>query len=153
MITKEQLIEVQNEWGAGVVQIGALKDERMACEDFTSSFLDKLYGFHLGEVLFKPTKCEIEQFRSSKEMATSYFIAGEGRSCSEDAGFAINPWTKVRFENSGFILKESQALAMGNYYFTDPSGAETKVEYTFGYLLHEGKLHINVHHSSLPYAH
>ena len=39
---------------------------------------------------------------------------------------------------------------MGNYYFTDLSGAETKVEYTFGYQLHEGRLHINLHHSSFP---
>lgn len=153
MITKEQVSAAQEEWGAGVVRIGALKEERSACEEFTSAFLDKLYGFHLGEVLFKPTKCEIEQFRPSKDMATSYFIAGEGRSCKEDGGFAINPWTKVRFENAGMVLKEDQAIAMGNYYFTDLSGAETKVEYTFGYQLHEGRLHINLHHSSLPYAH
>ena len=154
MITKEQVTAAQEEWGAGVVRIGALKEERSACEEFTSAFLDKLYGFHLGEVLFKPTKCEIEQFRPTKDMATSYFIAGEGRSCKEDGGFAINPWTKVRFENTGMVLKEDQAIAMGNYYFTSAKdGSETKVEYTFGYTrCDDGKVRIFLHHSSVPYS-
>ena len=40
---------------------------------------------------------------------------------------------------------------MGNYFFTDSEGEETKVEYTFGYILdEENKLKINVHHSSIP---
>ena len=67
------------------------------------------------------------------------------------AGFAINPWTKVRFENSNFILDENRAIAMGNYFFTDTSGEETKVEYTFGYKLIDGNLKIDLHHSSFPY--
>jgi hypothetical protein len=50
------------------------------------------------------------------------------------------------------ILEENRAIAMGNYYFTDLNGVETKVEYTFGYLRNSrGKLKIDVHHSSLPY--
>ena len=106
MVTKEQVIEVQNEWGAGVVKIGSLKPDRSNCESFTSEFLDKLYAFGNGPVLFKPTKCSLEQFRPSKAEATSYFIAGDDRSCEEDKGFAINPWTKVRFENSNFISQE-----------------------------------------------
>merc|ERR1719498_666834 len=42
---------------------------------------------------------------------------------------------------------------MGNYYFTDAStGAETKVEYTFGYKKNDdGKVRIFLHHSSVPY--
>ena len=63
----------------------------------------------------------------------------------------IKGWTAVRFENTGIILTENTATAMGNYFFTDSEGAETKVEYTFGYILDEGdKLRINVHHSSIP---
>ena len=45
MITKEQVVAAQNEWGAGVVKIGSLKDSRKECESFTSDFLDKLYSF------------------------------------------------------------------------------------------------------------
>ena len=153
MVTKEQVINAQNEWGQGVVKIGSLKDDRASCESFTSDFLDKLYAYQVGSVLFKPTKCEIEQFRPSKSEALSYFIAGDDRACNEDKGFAINPWTKVRFENSGFILEENRAIAMGNYFFTDLDGNEAKVEYTFGYKLVDGNLRIDLHHSSFPYSH
>jgi len=117
------------------VKIGALKENRSECEKFASEFLDKLYSFENGTVLFKPTKCAIEQFRPTKSEALSYFIAGQDRACQEDKGFAINPWTKVRFENSNLILEPNRAIAMGNYYFTDLDGNEAKVEYTFGYKL------------------
>lgn len=152
MINKEQVIAAQNEWGAGVVNIGSLKDNRAECEAFANSFLSKLYSFEAGPVLFKPTKCAVEQFRLTKAQALSYFINGEDRACEEDQGFAINPWTKVRFENAGFILEEKRAIAMGNYFFTDLKGNEAKVEYTFGYKLVDGSLKIDVHHSSFPYT-
>ena len=151
MISKEQLIEAQNEWGTGVVKIGSLKDSREECEAYASQFLDKLYSFENGPVLFKPTKCKFEQFRPTKAEALSYFIAGDDRACEEDGGFAINPWTEVRFENAGMILEENRAIAMGNYFFTDLDGNEAKVEFTFGYKLINGELKIDVHHSSFPY--
>ena len=151
MITKEQVLEAQTTWGNGVVKIGSLRDSRTECESFTSEFLDALYSFEAGSVLFKPTKCAVEQFRPSKDEAKSYFIAGDNRACNEDKGFAINPWTKVRFENAGMILEENRAIAMGNYFFTDLDGNEAKVEYTFGYKLSNGQLKIDLHHSSFPY--
>lgn len=153
MITKEQVVEAQNNWGAGVVKIGSLKENRLECEKYTNDFLDKLYAFEFSTVSFKPTKCEHEQFRPTKTEALSYFIAGEKRACNEDKGFAIQPWTKVRFENANIILEEKRAIAMGNYFFTDLNGNEAKVEYTFGYKLINGTLKIDVHHSSFPYQH
>ena len=151
MITKEQVLEAQKTWGNGVIKIGSLKESRNECETYANNFLDELYAFENGPVLFKPTKCEIEQFRPSKREALSYFIAGDDRACNEDKGFAINPWTKVRFENTDLILEENKAIAMGNYFFTDLGGNEAKVEYTFGYKLLKGILKIDVHHSSFPY--
>jgi hypothetical protein len=151
MITKEQVIEAQGQWGSGVVEIGKLKDKRSECEAYAGDFLDRLYLFQAGTVLFNPTKCHIEQFRHTKLRALSYFIAGDDRACDEDKGFAIHPWTKVRFENSDFILEEDRAIAMGNYFFTDVNGDEIKVEFTFGYKLIDGKLRIDLHHSSLPF--
>ena len=151
MITQEQVIDAQNKWGAGVVEIGTLKDDPAQCEKVASAFLDERYAFEVGPVLFKPTKCAEEQFSTTKPMALSYFIDGENRAWQEDTGFAINPWTKVRFENAGFILEENRALAMGNYFFTDLDGNEAKVEYTFGYKLVDGVLKIDLHHSSFPY--
>ncbi|MEK9604528.1 MAG: hypothetical protein VW127_08910 [Flavobacteriaceae bacterium] len=40
---------------------------------------------------------------------------------------------------------------MGNYFFTDLNGNESKEENTFGYKLIEGELKIDVHHSSFPF--
>ncbi|NQX86577.1 MAG: hypothetical protein HRT67_11865 [Flavobacteriaceae bacterium] len=152
MITKTQVQEIQDTWGAGVVKIGSLKHDRQACENYASAFIDELYAYKYAPVLFKPTKCEAEQFRPSKEEALSYFIAGDDRVCNEDKGFAIQPWTKVRFENSNIILEADRAFAMGNYFFTDEQGHEVKVEYTFGYKLIDNQLKIDLHHSSFPYS-
>ena len=76
----------------------------------------------------------------------------EGVACAEDKGFAIQPWTKVRFDNTDFILEDNRAIAMGNYFFTDLDGNEAKVEYTFGYKLVDGVLKIDLHHSSFPFV-
>ena len=152
MISQEQVEKIQNTWGDGVVKIGALKHDRKECEKFASEFLDNLYAFDKGKVLFKPTKCEKEQFRPTKSEALSYFISGDDRACDEDKGFAIQPWTKVRFENTGFILEIDRAISMGNYFFTDLDGNEAKVEYTFGYKSINGNLKIDLHHSSFPYS-
>ena len=152
MVTQEQVEKIQNIWGDGVVKIGALKHDRKECEKFASEFLDNLYAFEKGKVLFKPTKCEKEQFRPTKTEALSYFISGDDRACDEDKGFAIQPWTKVRFENTGFILEIDRAISMGNYFFTDLDGNEAKVEYTFGYKSINGNLKIDLHHSSFPYS-
>ena len=151
MITKKHVEDIQEKWGNGVVKIGSLKNDRSECEIFCKLFLDDSYAFETNTVLFKPTKCAVEQFRPSKSEALSYFIAGDDRKCSEDKGFAIQPWTKVRFENAGIILEDNRAIAMGNYFFTDLDGNEAKVEYTFGYKLINGNLKIDLHHSSFPF--
>jgi len=92
----------------------------------------------------------LNQFRTTFDMALSYFIASN-KACPEDKGFAIKDWAKVRFENSNVIIDENRALAMGNYFFTDSQGSELKVEYTFGYIEDEDQnLRIQLHHSSLP---
>ena len=151
MLTKQQVLDAPQTWGSGVGKIGSLRDNRSECEEYTSDFLDKLYAFDSSDVLFKPTKCAAQQFRPSKAEALSYFISGEDRACDEDKGFAIQPWTKVRFENTGLLLEEKRAISMGNYFFTDLNGNVAKVEYTFGYKLIDGELKIDVHHSSFPF--
>ncbi|PID70101.1 hypothetical protein CSB37_03775 [bacterium DOLZORAL124_38_8] len=151
MITEAQIIASQKQWGDGIVKIGSLRDHPKKYKAFTLAFLDELYAFEDGPILFKPTRCSVEQFRPTKLTALSYFIGGPERACAEDQGFISNPWTKVRFENANLILEEDRALAMGNYFFTDATGTETKIEYTFGYKLLNGKLKINLHHSSFPF--
>lgn len=152
MITKEQILKSQQDWGNGIVKIGSLKNDRPACEKFTSEFLDRLYAFDLGKVLFKPTKASEFQFRADKKSALSYFIGGNA-DFSEDSGFAITPWKEVIFEdNSLMILEENRAIVMGNYYFIDFDNNKVKVEYSFSYRLHNGELKIDLHHSSLPFS-
>ena len=152
MITKSQIHEAQKKWGDGIVKIGTLKDNESECLEFTKSFLNNLYDFENNDVLFKPTKAAEEQFRPNFQMALSYFLGGSNSFCSEDEGFAMKPWVDVKFANSGFIIENERAIAMGNYFFTDSSGTVVKVEYTFGYKLRNGHLLIDLHHSSLPFS-
>ncbi|MDG2172589.1 MAG: hypothetical protein EVA44_04010 [Flavobacteriales bacterium] len=151
MITKEQVIKAQNQWAQGVIEIGTAKDDN-ACKKCAMDFLDDLYFFEIGPVLFKPTMASSQQFRSSIEMALSYFIGGENTCCKEDDGFAKKSWTDIKFENHNIILDSNRAIAMGNYYFKSNDSNAIKVEYTFGYKLVNGKLKIDLHHSSLPYS-
>jgi len=153
MITKSQVEEAQSKWGNCVVEIGNLKNNKEAYAASTDTMLNQLYAFDLAEVLFKPTKAANKQFRLNFEGAKSYFIGGNPN-YSEDTGFALQPWVSVKFVNEAVSLNENHAIAMGNYFFTNPNGQEIKVEYTFGYIQDKnGNLKINLHHSSLPYSH
>ena len=145
-ITAQEVEEAQVAWGNGIVEIGKAEDPRTAA----IAHIDKFYGFDDGTVLFKPTLASVDQFRGTKEEALSYFI---GQDLEEDKGFALAPYTQVRWENEDIVIDEDSALAMGNYYFTKTDGEEVKVEYSLGYIKDEdGNLKINLHHSSLPYS-
>ena len=79
--------------------------------------------------------------------------ASADKPVAEDKGFAIAPWTAVRFDNKKTLFLSDSATAMGEYYFTGTDGSETKVEYTFQYRrAADGSLKIVVHHSSVPFA-
>ena len=152
MISLKEVENIQKDWGANLVKLGSLNGNFEACENEASRMIKRLYGYDNGIVLFKPTKAKESQFRLSFEGAKSYFIGGD-ENFSEDSGFALQPWTNVRFENASVILNEKTAIAMGNYFFTDLNGNVVKVEYTFGYFLDSKQcLKINLHHSSLPYT-
>jgi hypothetical protein len=152
MITKNNIEAAQQAWGAGIVRIAAA---HTAGEDYTQvahDHVDTLYAYGLTPVLFKPTLAAEQQFRSTFADALSYFVASNN-ACPEDKGFAIKGWTAVRFENVDILTEGKVGMAMGNYFFTTPEGDEVKVEYSFGYVLDdEGKVRINLHHSSMPYA-
>ena len=111
-----------------------------------------MYNFDDGSVQFKPTKAADSQFRNDLKGALSYFVADDS-DYNEDGGFAINPWTKVEFQNNSINIYNDIAIAMGNYFFTDLNGGKTKVEYSFVYKKNDlGELKIILHHSSLPYS-
>ena len=140
----------QKAWGEGIVAIANAHKNDGDYVGIASNHVNTLYAYQMGPVLFKPTLAAIDQFRPTFDTALSYFVASNN-ACPEDKGFAIKGWTNVRFENSEVIIDGGTALAMGNYYFTDPQGAEVKVEYTFGYIEDDqGNLRIQLHHSSMP---
>lgn len=154
MVTKAEVLKAQKKWAEALIEIGKLKEKREECKSVTSDTIDHLYGYDIGDVLFKPTRATEVQFRQTREGALSYFIGGNDQ-YPEDTGFALQPWEEVRFDNAGgILLYDETAVAMGNYYFTDAgTGEVTKVEYTFGYIkASDGSLKINLHHSSVPYS-
>ncbi len=148
-MTESDIIEAQKKWGTGIVEIGEAKTSGGDYSQVAKDLIDDLYAYDHGPVAFKPTLASDDQFRGDFDEALSYFVGG---SIEEDKGFAIKPWTNVRFENEEVIINGSQAIAMGNYYFTTVEGEEVKVEYSFGYTHVDDELLINLHHSSLPYA-
>jgi len=150
-ITAEEVTAAQIAWGEGIVAIGKTFTEEGDFKAAAEKHITDFYAYgDDSTVLFKPTLAARDQFRGDFAEALSYFIGTEG---SEDGGFAIKPWTAVRWENEGTVTDGDSAMAMGNYYFTDTDGNDTKVEYTFGYVRDaDGKVKINLHHSSLPFS-
>ena len=152
-ITAEEVTAAQQAWGEGIVGIGKTFTEEGDVKAAAEAHINKFYAYEDGDtVLFKPTLAAEDQFRGSFDEALSYFIGTDG---TEDVGFAIKPWTKVRWENEGTVIDSdgNTAMAMGNYYFTDTDGKDTKVEYTFGYKKNaDGDLVITLHHSSIPFS-
>lgn len=151
-ITEREVVEAQKMWGKGIVRIGAVFTDKGDYSKEAADFIQDMYGYDLSSVLFKPTLAANDQFRGSFDAALSYFVGGND-AYAEDKGFAIKPYTNVKFDNVGIINNSCRmAVAMGNYFFTDTSGGETKVEYTFAYVKdREGDLRIVAHQSSLPY--
>lgn len=153
-ITEREVVEAQKEWGDGIVRIGKVFTDKGDYTKEAADFIQKMYGYDLSSVLFKPTLASEDQFRSSFDAALSYFVAGN-EAYPEDKGFAIAPYTKVTFDNTGIINNSCRmAVAMGNYFFTPLGKTEpVKVEYTFAYVKDKnGDLRIVAHQSSLPYS-
>ena len=150
-ISKEEVLNFQNDWGNAVVGVGKLYLEKKDYKEAAARLVERFYGYNEGPVLFKPTRAADIQFRGTREGAVSYFV-GDNKHFDEDTGFALQPWTSVRFENSGFVLNADSAVAMGNYFFKTLEGDEKKVEYTMGvFRAGGGELKMNLHHSSMPF--
>ena len=114
-ITEDDIRAAQKLWGDAVVTIGASGEKAKAV---ATEAAKTAYSFELGPILFKPTLVNQKSFRPDLEGTVSYFVAGNPK-YSEDNGFALKPWTKVRFENDHVKIFGNKAIAMGHYYFTD----------------------------------
>jgi hypothetical protein len=151
-ITQQEVEAAQEAWGQGIVEIGQAFTNEEDYREVAANHVREFYAYGDETILFKPTLAAEDQFREDFDQALSYFVGTEG---TEDGGFAIAPYTNVRWENNGTVIDEDgdMAVAMGNYFFTGTDGNETKVEYSFAYMKDEdGNLRIILHHSSLPYS-
>ena len=152
-ISEQEVLDAQKVWGDAIVKIGQTYLDNGDYKTVAFNHIDELYGYDLGPVLFKPTLASQKQFRNDEEGALSYFVGGNP-DYPEDHGFAIKPWSAVRWENNGIKTEGNMAVAMGNYYFTPVEGGDdVKVEYSFAYTKDDdGKLRIIMHGSHLPYS-
>jgi hypothetical protein len=152
VITEQEVLDAQKAWGEGIVKIGKVFSEEGDYKAAATEHINNFYNYQEGSVLFKPTLTSEKQFRTDFQGALSYFIAGD-ENYPEDHGFAIKPWSNVRWENIGTKIIGNMAVAMGNYYFTPAEGGDdVKVEYSFAYTKNtDGELKIILHDSHLPY--
>jgi len=159
-MNKTEILATQKTWGDFIVRLGQLADSQTSNKEIIAAALDGInlhYAYGHCEVIFKPTKATgSAAFRPSVDGAVSYFIGNRGQAGAVDGdhGFATDkPWKAVRFSADQQITEVTSGVIMagGHYYFTDVSGQETEVEYTFTYKKVDGHWLIVGHHSSLPY--
>jgi hypothetical protein len=123
-ITEADVQAAQQAWGEGIVTIGQAYTNGADYRAAATAHIEQFYAYGDHTILFKPTLAADEQFRGDFDGALSYFVGG---SIEEDGGFAIAPYTNVRWENEGTIIDSDSAMAMGNYFFTTTEGQEVKV--------------------------
>ncbi len=153
-INEEQLLQARTAWGNGIIRISKTYDKSgiTQAKAIANAFLDDVYGFELGPVLFKPTLSGGTQtFRPTKEGALSYFV-GHDPTYPSDNGFGIKSWLEVKSETCAAFLDEDVAIWMGWVTLIGKNGQTIRVDKSWGYKkLKNGALKIILHHSSLPY--
>ena len=153
-INEEQLLQARAAWGDGMIAISKAYDESgiTKAKEIADTFLDAVYGFELGLVLFKPTLSGGAQtFRPTKKGALSYFV-GHDPKYPSDNGFGIQSWHQVKSETCATFLDGNVAMWMGWVTLIGKGGHTVLVDKSWGYKkLKNGALKIILHHSSLPY--
>ncbi|CAN1487889.1 hypothetical protein MCERE19_00105 [Spirosomataceae bacterium] len=158
IITYDEVNAAQQAWCDALVKIGQLKEEGGDYKTFANEVLSSAYNYDNGKVFFKPTLAYGDQtFRNDKKGALAYFIGGDA-DYPNDKGFALTPWVKARYDNSGsnnegIQIYGSIAITMGNVWVTGKDGKEVMVDKTWVFKKDkDGKLKIIVHKSSLPFT-
>ena len=157
VITYDEVNAAQQAWCDALVKIGKLKEEGGDYKAFAEQVLSEAYNYDNGKVFFKPTLTYGDQtFRNDKKGALAYFVGGDP-DYPNDNGFALKPWAKVRYDNTGtgnegIQIYGSTAITMGNVWVTAKDGTEVMVDKTWVFKKgKDGKLRIIVHKSALPY--
>jgi hypothetical protein len=152
-VTAKMVNDAVQGWCDALIKISTTAREGGDAASVAEKVLSEGYDYDDGKVLFKPTLTSGDQtFRMTKEGALAYFVGGNPN-FPNDSGFAIKDWRKARFETAGVIVDDNIGIYMGNVYFTDGEGKETKVDKTFVFRFDEkGKPVIITHKSALPYS-
>ena len=158
IITYDEVNAAQQAWCDALVKIGKLKEEGGDYKVFAEQVLSDAYNYDNGKVFFKPTLAFGDQtFRNDKKGALAYFVGGDP-DYPNDKGFALAPWVKARYDNTGennegIQIYGSVAITMGNVWVTGKDGKEVMVDKTWVFKKgKDGKLKIIVHKSALPFA-
>ena len=153
-ILEKDLISARTAWGNRLLQISrSFETEGIGmATSVASEMIDNLYGYDLGQVLFKPTLSGGSQtFRPTKEGALSYYT-GQNSVYPNDIGFGVKSWREFNSNTSAIFIDDTVAMWMGSVTLIDKDGQVTKVDKSWGYKLDgNGNLRIVLHHSSLPY--
>ncbi len=166
-ISESEVTDAQERWGDGIVRIGNVMSDGGNYVQEAFEHIEEMYDYQDGTVLFKPTLASSVPHRPTVGGALSYFVGYDSATkylkslnaaerqglkiYKEDKGFATNPWRQVRFENHDIVYHGPTAVAMGNYYFTDTEGRETKVHFTLGFIKRGEEVRIYVQESNLPF--
>ena len=113
-ITENELADARKNWGNALVEISkAFETEGVnAARAVASRALDTVYGFDLGQVLFKPTLASGKQtFRTTRNGALAYFI-GHSDEYPGDKGFGIQGWRSVVSETAATFIEGDIALSL-----------------------------------------
>ena len=156
-INEDEVNAAQQAWCDALVKIGKIHENGGDAKAFAEQVLTDAYDYDNGIVFFKPTLAfGPNTFRNTKEGALSYFVGGNPK-FPEDKGFALTPWVKARFDNSGegsngIQIHDDIAITMGNVWVTGKDGKEVMVDKTWVFKKgKDGKLRIIVHKSALPF--
>ena len=68
-ITKEEILGAQKKWAEGLIRLGTFEGNREQCLAATADYVDRMYAYSEGLVLFKPTRARRHQFRFDIEGA------------------------------------------------------------------------------------
>src|SRR5580704_6784829 len=156
-ITEDDVHAAQTAWCDALITIGQVYSDGGDYKAVADRLIDDLYDYKDGTVFFKPTLAfGANAFRSTKEGALSYFIAGNPN-FPEDTGFALKRWVKVWYDNNaaenGIQIHGGIAVTMGNVTLRNAAGAEVMVDKTFVFRrCADGRLRLCAHKSALPYV-
>jgi len=152
-ITHNEIDNILNKWKNGLLEISKSYKRGGEYQNIAAEYIENLYNYINGQVLFKPTLASEKMFRDTFEGAMSYFISGN-KDFPEDLGFALNSWQDIKFVISGYITEDKMAMVMGNKILIDTAGKKTIANFTMGFTRkpNNGDLIISLHHSSLPFV-